>query len=473
MQTETQNLEDVLRGIYFLKDIPYSLHDLASKFSMTSFEKDAVIITEGNPGSCLYILMSGKVLLYSKSTRAEEMVMQTLQPPDNFGGTNLFEIGKWSFSAKALENSILYCLDRDLFMEFLQGNPLILNIVIATLGARIKQLELRNKILTNINAKLSSSRMEPEPRLQHNASSNKTTAGITMPPGGITKTEHISTPPPVDVTAPGPHLDTGKASDEQGNLAKRLEKIIAATARDNVVQHEEISKDMLYNKKNVCPLCHNSFESPKVLSKYVQVDKIDRDFCKHYKYADPLFYEIYVCPRCGFAFNEDILSMRLKKESAESITTQLSALWGEDMVKNYCQERSLDDALETFLLAIYCLGNRPIKKSQLSMLHLKTAWLYRHKGDSVLEKEYMVNSVENLSKSFEKESFSSVRGEINATYLLGVLNFETGDYHTAAKWLERVLRHKSRNAFPMIIDQARDVWAEVRTFLREEEDTNA
>ena len=455
-----QVLENVLRNIFYLKDIPYSLSEFASMFSMISFEKDETIVAEGEPGSCIYVLMSGKVLLSNKPSNSQDAVLQTLHSPNTFGEINLLENGKWLFTAKALDDVILYSMERSLFFEFLHSNPPVFDSLLSNLGVKIRQLEIRNMVLNNINTKLSNSPKEQE----HNTPNE--------PPAKSTTKANNAVPAPGKAPASG--INQVSAAEEQpaqeGNLAKRLEKILAATVRDNVHKEVETSKEMLYNKKTVCPLCQRSFESPKVLSKYIKVEKIDQDFCKHHRYADPLYYEVYVCPKCGFAYNDDIQNIRFKKETAETVSAQLSAFWGGDKVKDYCLERSLDDALETFLLAIYCLGNRPIKKSQLSMLHLKTAWLYRHKGDIDLENEYLNNSLENLAVSFEKESFTSTKGEINALYLLGVLSFKTGNFQGAAGWLERVLRHQARTAFPLIINQARDIWAEVRSTMREDKD---
>ena len=466
-----------MRGISFLKNVPCSLQGLVNVFSMTPFKENSVITTEGEPGSCLYVLMSGKVLLFNKSSKEQEIVLQTLEPSDHFGEINLLEGEKWSFSAKALEDSILYCLDRDMFIEFLQGNPLVLASAIANLSSDARRLETRNKMLTNINAKLTSFRIENDQNPPQSASSTKTAAQ-----NHLTADKSISmldsdqpypaTPSDSPVSGNDRNPEGDKQPQQHADLANRLHKFLSASVQDGIHKKEQTiaTAEMLYNKKTVCPICQNKFESPKVLSKFVQVEKIDVDFCKHHKYADPLFYEIYVCPKCGFSFNEEIMSLRLTKTIAGDISAKLSDIWDGGDVKNYCRERSLDDALETFLLVQYCLADRPFKRSNLSMLLLKTAWLYRYKGDSKLEQEYLNHSMENLAISFEKESFTSVKGEMNALYLLGVLNFKAGDYHAAARWLERVLRHQSRHAFPLIVNQARDIWAEVRAMMRQEQE---
>ena len=476
------NFEDILRGVFFLKDVPYSLQGLENVFSMTPFEENEIIVTEGELGLGYYVLLSGKVLLFNKSPDAGEVALQTLEPPHSFGELNLLDPEKWPFSAKALESSILCYLERNVFLEYIQGNPLFLSSIISNISAQLRRLEVRNKVLTNINAKLTMSRVEQEPNHLSPAPSRRTAgASHSDADAAIADVNHELHQPhaaakAASVTGVNREPENNTQPSQSINLAKKLEQRLAETTpvQESVTQNKTTSSaEMLYNKKTVCPLCQAKFESPKVLSKYIQVEKIDQDFCKHHKFADPLNYEINVCPYCGYAFNEETMKIRLKKDLADEISANLSTFWGDDKVKNYCQERSVDDALETFLLTLYCLKSVPIKKSQLSLIHLKIAWLYRNKGEQALEQEYLNSSLENLTVSFEKESATSVRAEINSLYLLGVLNFQTGKYNASARWLERILRHKSKTAFPLIVNQARDIWAEVRAILREEKEETA
>ena len=467
------NLEDVLRDVSFLRGAPYSLQGLENAFSMAPFKENETIVTEGKAGSFFYILLAGKVLLYNKSPDGRETALQTLQPPKGFGELNLLAPEKWAFSAKALEDSILCCLDSNVFLEYLQKTPLLLPVIFANLGGQIRHLEIRNKVLTNINAKLSAPRPERDPRSAEPPGKAAGGDGAAYEAGSVNDggQPHPTAPGESAHHSPGP-TGGGEPTPEQ-NLANRLKQRLAETpsVQESFAPKEEASSaEMLYAKKTVCPLCQAKFESSKVLSKYIKVEKIDQDLCKHHKFADPLNYEINVCPYCGYAFNEETAKIRLRKDLADETKANLAAFWGADKVKDYCSERSLDDALETFLLALYCLRSVPIKKSQLSLLHLKIAWLYRHKGEQTLETEYLNSALENLTFSFEKESITSVRGEINTLYLLGVLNFQIGQYKTAARWLERILRHKSKTAFPLIVNQARDIWSEVRTALREEQE---
>jgi len=453
-------LESILRKISFLKDINYPLQDLVRKMHLERFEENATIFSEGDQGASLYLIISGKVLIYSKSTTEQEMAIQTLEPSDFFGEMSLLDGGYRSASARTLEKSIIFSLERKDFLEFLNNNPKAAIRIIETLSKRLRQSNVRNKILIETNRRLSG--QNNDQNQVTNGKPNKQQEQL------INEIKEHSLLKNKDRNS----LEKSEENDLADLLEQHLTEVEHSYEEDEKQNDKkEIDlKSMLYYKKSVCPICEAKFESPKVLSKYVQTLKMDYDFCQHHKHINPLFYEMMVCPVCGFAFNEEIFGMRLKKEQLEEIKSRLMAFWQENTLKDYNGVRTLEDAIETFLLAIFSLKGRPVKKSQMGMLYLKIAWLYRYKAEEVQERKYIEKAIADLSLAFEKENFSNVKSEINTAYLLGVLNMNTGNYQEAARWLDRVLRHPSKSMFPMIINQTRELWSDVRQKLREEKE---
>ncbi|MCG9966496.1 DUF2225 domain-containing protein [Pelotomaculum terephthalicicum JT] len=423
------------------------------------FEENTDIFSEGDQGSSLYLIISGRVLIYSKSSTGQEMAIQTLEPSDIFGEMSLLDGGYRSACARTLEKSIVFSLERKDFLEFLDNNPKAAVTIIETLSKRLRQSNIRNKILIETNRKLST---------QNN--DQKQSAGNT--PGQATDEQQeqlAEEKKEYSIKADRAGMEEREESGFAGVLEQHLYEVEHSAEEDEKprVKKDTDLREMLYNKKVVCPICNSKFESPKALSKYVQTTKMDYDFCQYYKNINPLFYEMIVCPICGFTFNEEILGMRLKKEQSEEIKSRLMTFWQENKLKDYSGVRTLEEAIETFLLAIYSLQGRPVKKSLMGMLFLKIAWLYRFKHEKVQERKYIEKALTSLSIAFESEDFSNVRSEINTAYLLGVLNMNSGNYREAAKWLDRVLRHPSKSMFPMVINQTRELWSDVRQKLRE------
>ena len=463
------DLENVLSKIFILENIPYSFQYLSNEASMIPYDEGAVIVSEGEPGSGLYVIFSGEVVLYNTTPTGQEKVLRTLGPRDYFNEMDLIDDGICAFSARATEQSILYCLEKKTFFGFLQSNPLMYFHVITNLCNRIRQLEYKNGILSQINNRLSESLIESS----HEVIKDYTPDGIAADPiMHATGAASGSVAESTDSFAHGFAFETEYPLDIPGGHLHQdgSEELVDRNANESTPDNDNIdSTTMLYHKKVDCPLCQTNFNTPKVLSKFIQVAKIDYDYCMHYQYINPLFYEINVCPTCGFAFNEEIGGIRLKKDDETELTALLPILWEKDRVTDYDKDRSLDKALNTFHIALNCVSFRPVKKSILAMLYLKIAWLYRYQGNEELELEYLSKALDNFTLSFDRESFPTKKAEINTIYLLGVLCMKTGKYQESTKWLERVLRHPVRNSFPMVVDKAREVWSDVRAIMKEQE----
>ena len=450
-------LIEILRKIPFFEDVDYSLYDLAGKVNLERYDKDSIIIKEGEEGTSLYLILSGKVLIYSMSAAGYEIAIQTLGPSDYFGEMSILDGSNRSAGAKALEDTIVFCLSRNDFLEFLNNNPQAALMIIETLSKRLRQANARVNILTETNRRLS------------DRSSDPVGTAASQQDFRVQDLEDIQE----QVSAETAELDPANEAEQAFAeiLEQRIEKIeisLEEKKEQDLVTKKDIAPEkMLYNKKYTCPACKTRFESPKPFSKYVRVQRTDNDFCKYYESVNPLYYEIIVCPSCGFAFNEEISGVHMKDEYREEIKSRLLMLWKSQLIKNYCGVRTLEQAVETFLLALFSLEGRPIKKSLKGMLCLKTAWLYRYKGDETKERKYIEKALPLLTQAYETENFTDPKSEVEVAYLLGALNFRAGNYKGAATWLERVLRHPAKSVSSIILNQTRDLWTEVRLRLNE------
>lgn len=464
------DLETVLRKIPLFKDINYPLNDLVKTMRLESFKETEIIFSEGEQSNSLYIIISGNVLLYTKTSAGLENAVKTLEAADFFGEISFLDGELRLGSAKALKNSIVFTLARKDFLDFLNDNPRVAITIIETLGKRLRQVNIRNKFLIETNRKLTN----------QNTKQIQIIDDVSIPALSVTKPNGQQAQPAQDTKEPvapenkkptKPKGESGSTDITENSLTKS-EQFALKDEQKNERKNEKSedkkefgSKEMLYNKKASCPICKENFETPKVLSKYIQIEKIDHDFCQHLRHINPLFYEITVCPACGFAFNEEISGMRLKKEQTDEIKRLLDSFQQNNKLKDYSGVRTLEDAIEIFQLTLFCLQNRIVKKSQLGTLHLKIAWLYRFKEDDAQEQKYLKISLADLKEAFEKEDLTGGKTEINTIYLLGVLNMLIGNCNESVKWLDRVLRHPSRNLAPNVVNQARDIWAEVRQKL--------
>lgn len=75
-----------LTAIPFLPDLPdETLLELASHAKKNTFLKHAFIITEGDETNSLYILLSGKIRVFSSDDHGKEVTLLTQTPVSYFG----------------------------------------------------------------------------------------------------------------------------------------------------------------------------------------------------------------------------------------------------------------------------------------------------------------------------------------------------------------------------------------------------
>ena len=221
----------------------------------------------------------------------------------------------------------------------------------------------------------------------------------------------------------------------------------------------QISEDMLYYSKMTCPNCRREFQHPEVKSKYISLEKQDSDFCGYYTGINPIFYDVFICKDCGYAFTRDSSTPLLDTERA-TIKTIMSSWRTEG--HQYSGLRTLDQAIKIYNLAILCQELRNAKDSVKSSLYLRLAWLNRYQGNQENEIKALQRALEFSKRVFEREAFSELKKELRMMYLIGELSFRTGDFKDAVKWFQAVIHHPQADSYPIFTRMARSRWQDAR-----------
>lgn len=212
--------------------------------------------------------------------------------------------------------------------------------------------------------------------------------------------------------------------------------------------------DSLYTKKVTCPICSRQFSSMKAKINSCKVEKKDEDFCTHYEDLNPMYYEIFVCPFCGYAASES--SFGNLTEAEKKILSDAFA--GRMVGRSFCTQRSLEDAIAACKLAIYTAELREAKASVLAGLCLKLAWFYRFAGDKK-EEVFLSYALKNYLEAFNKEELPIGNlNEISIMYLLGELSRRLGRYNDAVVWFGKAVASPERGENPRIEKLAREQW---------------
>ncbi|HEU4758574.1 MAG TPA: Crp/Fnr family transcriptional regulator [Dehalococcoidia bacterium] len=115
------------------------LDALAALSRRRRYGKGEVVFRQGDPGSVLYIIESGQVKLTLTSTDGKEVILALLGPGGFFGELSLLDGEPRSADAVARLDSLLWALQRQHFLEFLDGRPRAARGLLAALSRRLRR----------------------------------------------------------------------------------------------------------------------------------------------------------------------------------------------------------------------------------------------------------------------------------------------------------------------------------------------
>ncbi|NLY43176.1 MAG: DUF2225 domain-containing protein [Clostridiaceae bacterium] len=209
---------------------------------------------------------------------------------------------------------------------------------------------------------------------------------------------------------------------------------------EKTIYDEKRKVEALFDRKLVCPVCDSNITVRSVKSSSIRILSRDSDFMIHYKEPNPMFYDVWVCPQCGYAaisaqFNN------INDKQIKLIREKICSKWHP---RTYPPVYDIDIAIERYKLALLSSIVKDGKISERALLCLKLAWLNRIKKDEKNEKKFMSQALKGFIKSYESEIFP-IAGldEPSLTYLIGELYRRLDDNTNALIWFGRVLSNTS------------------------------
>ena len=216
----------------------------------------------------------------------------------------------------------------------------------------------------------------------------------------------------------------------------------------------------------ICPVCSSHFEYLRVRTEAVKPTQPDTDFRIQYLTVDPTYYSVIACPACSYAAYiddfEDLneagqrsLARRGERDAADTGAD------GQDPPQ-LCGERSLDDAVVAFDLAIACYSVRtPNDRRRSGLLH-RRAWLERARGDSEAELPLLREARDAYARTYERDGTLPDAAAFRAAYLVGDISMRVGEPEEAARWLLKCVQMDEVKRQPNVARLARDRLIEAR-----------
>ncbi|TYR78700.1 DUF2225 domain-containing protein [Priestia megaterium] len=216
----------------------------------------------------------------------------------------------------------------------------------------------------------------------------------------------------------------------------------------------------LYDKKTTCTICQHTFYTKQIRSRFLRIKKYDTDFFIHYEneQLNPLFYHVHICPKCGYASTEQFSTV-FPPKTIELIRQKVCAHW---VYQPYEKERSINQAVNTYKLALYCATLKREKPTLMGNLTLRLGWLYRILQNKQQEEHFLLHSLKFYTNAYVQESFSRTATELRLLYLIGELNYRLGFSQEAVKYFSEIIYKHKQHPDKKTFELTKDRWSEIR-----------
>lgn len=135
-----------LKKISFLSKLPdEAIAALAEHAKLVRFPKQAVIISEGDETRSLYIILAGKVRVFTSDEKSKEVTLLVQEPGSCFGELALLGNVPRSASVETLEKTVCALILKDDFKNWLASHPDVVIDLLSALTEKIRQLTDRVK----------------------------------------------------------------------------------------------------------------------------------------------------------------------------------------------------------------------------------------------------------------------------------------------------------------------------------------
>ncbi len=146
---EVMETKDLLRLVPIFSDLnDETLEQISHLGTQRNYPKDALVVSENETGSALYIIIEGKVKISRRSTDGKEVILSILGDSDFFGEMSVIDGLSRSANVVAMEDSVLLIVQRSEFLELLHTHPEVGIALLQELTQRLRVADVKIKSLS-------------------------------------------------------------------------------------------------------------------------------------------------------------------------------------------------------------------------------------------------------------------------------------------------------------------------------------
>lgn len=140
---------DFLVNVPIFTDLSQETIDkIATLGKKKTYDKDSVILMEEEAGTALFVIIKGKVKVSRTSTDGREVILSILGESDFFGEMAILDGLNRSASVIAIEDSELFIIQRNEFIDLLKNHPEVSISLLQELTARLRSADMKIKSLS-------------------------------------------------------------------------------------------------------------------------------------------------------------------------------------------------------------------------------------------------------------------------------------------------------------------------------------
>ena len=104
------------------------------------YKDGEVVVREGEPGDCMYVVQSGRLEVLVTRAGGEQMRLRVMEAGDIFGEMALFNKEKRSATVRALGEAHVLTIDKKAFLRRVHEDPSIAFMILEKMSLRIRDL---------------------------------------------------------------------------------------------------------------------------------------------------------------------------------------------------------------------------------------------------------------------------------------------------------------------------------------------
>ncbi len=135
-----EDLELVCKAPTFIELPEEDVERLMSSASARSMPRHTLLFSQGDPADRFYVVLGGKVKLFTAMESGDEGVVEIVEPIHTFAEAAMFASGKFPVNAEVVENSVLVQVSAEPFFRELSQNTALAFKIMAAMSRRHRRL---------------------------------------------------------------------------------------------------------------------------------------------------------------------------------------------------------------------------------------------------------------------------------------------------------------------------------------------